>query len=320
MDIDSATAALSPQITHNFIWQIVNSVIDVLRIDIFRTENVCSLRTCLFSIHSILFDNDAMVQDPVLIKYEAKLYYVSLMPRSDIEYVPNAKMLFLGLIWPVLRNYGWRVITNKESNEVSYIPRVMSPKRLGTIRDRVRVRTKRSLKAAGFHLIPKTAKRLLVAITNKALEDDDTDLVYDKKHTVEAILDKFLASLLERFNVLKDFARFRVNEITTNIVIAMGECFDSCASMISPISTLSPYWNVAGESVVRPIAAYRCEYLIPFLFNFVSRAAIQASSDVDTTAIGDAVHGLAFDLLTYISEHHQEFFDHRFQPDRKSVV
>jgi hypothetical protein len=320
---EAATESQQSQISHNFIWQVVNSVFDVLRIDIFKTENVCTLRTCLLSIHSILFDADAIVTDPILIKYEAALSYASPMPRSDIDFVPNTNMLFLGLIWPVLRNCGWRIVINKESNEVSYIPKAMSQKRRGAmrkLRDRLKVRTKRSLKVAGFHLIPKAAKRLLVAITSKTLEVEDADVVFDKRYTVEAILNKFLASLYERFTALKDFAKFRVNEISRNIVMAIGECFDSCASMLSPISTLSPNWNVAGESVSRPIAAYRCEYLIPFLFNFVSRAAFQASSDVEVIVVGDAVHGLALDLLTFISEHYQEFFDRKFQPPLEEYV
>ena len=310
-------------IPHNFIWQVVNSVFDVLRIDIYRTENASTLRTCLLSIHSILFVDDAIVNDPILCKYETKLYYASLLPRSDIDYVPNTNMLFLGLVWPILRNYGWRIAINKESNDVTYTPYSMSQNRRGAmkqLRDRLRVRTKRTFKFAGFHLLPKMAKRLLVAITNNSCDGVDTDIAYDKNYTVEAILDKFLVSLLNRFATLKDIAKFKVNEITRNVVTAMGECFDTCAPMLLPISTLSPHWKVDGASISRPITAYRCEYLIPFLFNLVSRATFQASSDVDAVVVGDAVHGLARDLLIYISEQYQEFIDQRFHPPFEEFV
>jgi hypothetical protein len=102
--------------------------------------------------------------------------------------------------------------------------------------------------------------------------------------------------------------------------MAMGECFDSCASMLPAITTLSPCWNVDDASIRRPIAAYRCEYLVPFLFYFISKAAIPASPDDEGTAIGDNLHGLALDILTYICEHHQEFFHPRFQPSIEEYV
>ena len=306
----------SSDVSHNFIWQVVNSVFDVLRMDLFLKKNSDNLSTCLSSIHSVLFDAETISQDPILVKYNEELCYVSPMPRSDIDYIPNSKMLFMGLVWPVLRKYGWCTNVNKESNDVSFAPTFTSQKRsraMKHLRNQRKVKSKRCSRAAGFHLLPKTAKRLFVAITNEN-NDDDANVAYDEKYTVEAILENFLASLCERFNMMKDFTKFKVNEVTRKVVSAIGELFDSCASMLSPISKLPTYWNVDGENLNRPIAAYRCEYLIPFLFNFISKTAFQSSSDTTEAVVGNAVLGLAYDLLTYISDHYQEFFDESFQP------
>lgn len=318
---ESPTSVVSP----SFIWQVVNSAFDVLRIDMFLTKDSDNLSTCLSSIHAVLFDTDSIVQDPILVKYNEELCYASPMPKSDIDYTPNTKMLFVGLVWPVLRNYGWCIIVDKDSNDVSYVPASVSQKHSGAVkhlRDQQKVKStsKRGTKAAGFHLIRKTAKRLFVAITNETHDDDDTEVAYDKQYTVEAVLDKFLASLCGRFSTMKDAPKFKVKDVARKVVSAIGELFDSCALMLAPISKLSPCWNVDGENIIRPISAYRCEYLIPFLFSFVSKVKSQASFDTAESVVRNALLGLACDLLTYISLHYQEFFDKSFQPPIEEYV
>lgn len=335
MDVDGSTTSAeknghcqtqrestSSAISSDFIWQFLNSLFDILRIDIFMTKKSDTLNSTLMSLRSILFDTDATLQKPIPVTYDEELYYSSSMPRSDVDYTPNSKMLFLGLVWPVLRNNGWRIAIEKDDNKVTYVPKAVSQKRWGAMKqrhDRQKVVTKRSLKVAGFHLIPKTVKRLLVAIANKS-HGDDSNAGYHRTYTVEAVLERFLASLYVRFDSLKDFEKFKVNEFIRKIVFTIGECFDDCASMLVPIANLSPCWNIDGEPVRRPIAAYRCEYLIPFLFNFVSKESLQNSFNIKASPVGDAVHGLACDLLSYISEHYQEFVDQSLQPPLEEYI
>jgi hypothetical protein len=324
--IEANTSISVVELSVNLIWQVVNSVLEATRLDLLHQTNTNNLQSVLSSVHSILFTSDAIVPDPLKIKYNPTLSYAVSSIIPDTSYVPNTSMIFLGLVWPVLRKYGWRIIVGSSPNIISFMPKSVSRKRWGEIkqrRDRQSVKLDRDLTYSGFHLIPKTAKRLLLTITSEAVEsasDSTINLAYDKNHTVIAVLNKFEAWLLERFDMLNDSTMVTITEDVDSIVVTLGECFDSCAQLLSPITNLSPCWNFDGEPISRPVAAYRCEYLVPFLVNFLSSDALKLIWDTDSNFVDSDAQGLACDLLYFISNHYKDLFDQRFHPPAEEYI
>jgi hypothetical protein len=304
-------------ISDDLIWQIVNSAFEAIRFDFFRTDNSDRLQVVLSSLHSSIFNGGALVQDPQPIEYTQVL---SVATANFVDYVPNTYDLFLGLIWPTLGKHGWRILVGNSPNDVTFIPKSLSRKRLGTMsRYQVRHGFKSRPGKYGLHTLSKTTKRLFLAVANEIGEsanNDDMpiDAVYDPKRTTSGVLDQFRAWLNTKFEMYNDLAKLIVNEKIDIAIRAIEECFDSCAPMLAPISNLPPYSNVDGVEKNRPVDAYQCEYLLQFLVSLLLTRETRSDSNNHGIVFAHDVRAFACDLLLYISEHYKDVFDERFHP------
>jgi hypothetical protein len=313
--------APSNEFSEDLIWQIVNSVFEAIRFDFFYLDNSDMLQNILSTLHAIIYDEDSMVLDPQPMMYNEVLTVPSKLSFLDVECVPSTYELFLGLVWPTLRNSGWRILVGSAQDDISFLPKSMSRKRWDAMRrlqDRQNITLDRDLKY-GVHSLSKITKRLFLAVTNESFDssnsdnDMSVDVSYDPTRSVKAAFDRFQTWLHSKFVRSNDVSKGIAQEIIGSTVLALEECFDSCAAMLAPIPSLPPCFD--GEEK-RPVNAYQSEYLLPFLVSLLSVKELK-SATVDTMndiLIDDDLRAFVCDLLLYLSLHCKDLFDERFHP------
>jgi hypothetical protein len=324
-ELTSASSGKAPSndFSEDLIWQIVNSVFEAIRFDFFHLDNSDMLQSILSTLHAIIFDEDSMVMDPQPMLCNEMLSVPTNLYRPDVEWFPSTYELFLGLVWPTLRNSGWRIFVGSAIDDVTFMPKSISRKRWDAMRrfqDRQSLTLDRDMKY-GVHSLSKTTKRLLLSVTSESFDSSNSDNVmsvdvcYDPTRSVKAVFDGFRTWLHSKFGSSNDFTKDVAQEAIGSAILALEECFDSCAAMLPPIPSLLPCFDGVDEEK-RPVNAYQSEYLLPFLVSLLSIKELKlATGDSrNDILVGDDTRAFVFDLLLYLSLHYKDLFDERFHP------
>lgn len=315
-DVRDGIMTLSAEWYRDLFWQIVSSSIESL------VSNLDSNETDHRDHAKILanvrrFVVDSPVKDPRPIAYRQKLTVVAT--QRIVDYVPSSYEFFLGLVWPALRDHKWRMVVGASPSEVSFYPKALGKARPGTIaqlRDRKSARSADAESLMGLVAASKTAKRLLVAISESNASTDETmessDAAYDPERTVKAVVDQFRSWLTAKFADDDDFSKVYAGAKINQVVHCIQDCFDECAPMFSTIPGLPP----RPEEGRRPTEAHQCEYLMQFLL--LLPCALR-DADLKKKDMNDCID-VVQDLLSYVAEHHRDIFDKRFHPPKEEYI
>ena len=320
--------SVSNDISDDLIWQIVNLIFETVRLDFSHIDISDMLQSILSSVHSIIFDEDSIVMDPQPLRYREVLSVPLTLSCPDADFLPKTYDLFLGLVWPALRNCGWRIFVGAALDDVTFIPKSMSRKRWDMMRrlqGRQSLNVDRTLKY-GVHSLSKTTKRLFLAVSSESVDsginDMSIDVVNDPTRSTKAVFDRFGEGSLSQFENSSNEAKHIAEEVIRNAIHALEECFDSCAAMLVPIPSLPPSTDVDGHEKIRPVDAYQSEYLLPFLFSLLSIKELKSTpgGSMNEVVINDDFRAFICDVLYYLSIHFKDLFHERFHPPFEEYV
>lgn len=263
----------------------------------------------------LVISREAFRSKPMPVLYQQRL----TLPKSSTvdEYVPCAQPLFLGLVWPALRDAGWRLEAGDSPSQVFFYPKGNGQNHsynLKRRRDHSRMLLKTHLTEAGFGRHARTCKRLILAIADNG---------FGHRHDVSANQsderEASVADIFELFHVFvaKKFAeKDKIDQSTklSAVLKCISTCFDSIAHRFTPIRGLKGAADVeAGQS---PMHVYSGEYIMPFLLALPDALH---HDDIPKVVKADVLE-IARDLQRYICAYHDELFAPRFQPPRELYV
>eukprot|EP00977_Amphora_coffeiformis_P014830 scaffold4231_cov110-Amphora_coffeaeformis.AAC.1 len=220
---------------------------------------------------------------------------------------PDTEQFFLGIVWPVLREFGWRIEVEKfPSERVFAAPRWKGDQqKLGklaklakTHRDRRRQNLAREVNQIGFGAISKLTKRLFVASGGSTKDGEPLGKPVSgrKVMPVRKICDKFLESIKASATVNDSEVMERAGEIIDQVI----ECFDALAPAIQS-TTLERV--TASEK-------YGGDVFLQFLLVL---PALLGRSEVELQEMNDSLE-LVHELTHFMTNNHAEVFPAGTQP------
>lgn len=230
------------------------------------------------------------------------------IPSDPIAVVqPKTEQFFLGIVWPVLREFGWRIeVDNFPTDRVFAAPRWKGDQqKLGklaklakTHRDRRRQNLAREVNQIGFGAISKLTKRLFVASGGLAREGEAVGKPASgrKLMTVRKICDKFLDSIKSLTTVDDPEVMNRAREIIEQVI----ECFDSLASSIQSTSLER---GTASEK-------YGGDVFMEFLLVL---PALLGRSELELQEMNDSLE-LVHELTHFMTNNHADVFPAGMRP------
>lgn len=309
-DIRSGHAYLSSDWYRCHFWRIVATVLSAFRGNLAEYSEVSAYEfdKVLSLAGPLVISREAFRSKPVEVSYKQRLRLPQIDDKND--YALPSEPLFLGLVWPVLRDSGWQLEAGGTPSEVYFHPKAHARKQMFDLKRRRnydRMLLKREISKAGLGQLTKRSKRLLVAVAANGTAKDNVDQndttesstqidPYGATYSVAGILQSFSTFLAKR--VSEKGGSDQSAKITA-IVDLIGKCFDSLARNFPPIQGLKGAVEV-GEGQ-RPIYIYSGEYLLQFLFLLPD-----ALQQEDLSKDSMSVLAIAQDLLRFISAKRQE--------------
>ena len=223
---------------------------------------------------------------------------------------PQTEQFFLGIVWPVLREFGWRIEVQNFPSERSFV----APKwkgdqqKLGklaklakTHRDRRRQNLAREVNQIGFGALSKLTKRLFVASGGMSKDSDSLGKPIGgrKVLTVQKICDKFIESIEAASATKDDDVIDRVKDITSQVIA----CFDSLAPRIQ------------STSVERGSASekYGADVFMQFLLVL---PALLGRSEVELQEMNDSLE-LIHELTAFMMHNYSDLFPPSLRPPQE---
>jgi hypothetical protein len=219
------------------------------------------------------------------------------------EYEPHSSPFFLGLMWPLLRQAGWKIEVGDDQSGVTYLPPGRNKARGGSHtklakleKAKQRAKLANQTKNLGLGYIPKRIKRLFVntASVDENAEPDESAL------SVTEALTQFFFSLQASLDEDKEGQK-RVEEVVNQI----STCFDELAPRLMYKEEQDRY-RVTGNQ--RSCDVYGCEYLMRLLL--VMPSMLQ-QSDLTVQQVDDTL-GVVRELTNFMAINHSNLFDESF--------
>lgn len=226
-------------------------------------------------------------------------------PLANLQ--PPTEQFFLGIVWPVLREFGWRIELEEFPNKRAFVaPRWKGDQqKLGklaklakTHRDRRRQNLAREVNQIGFGALTKLTKRLFVASGGLTKEGDALakPALGRKVLTVNKICDKFIEHL-ESTAELDGEVLERVKDIVDQVV----ECFDSLAP------------SIQRDTGDRPSEKFGADVFMQFLLVL---PALLGRSEVGLQEMNDSLE-LVHELTAFMSFKHMDVFPGALRPSQE---
>lgn len=231
---------------------------------------------------------------------------VSVPPSPIADVQPHTEQFFLGIVWPVLREFGWRIQVESFPSERVFAAPLWKgdQQKLGklaklakTQRDRRRQNLAREVNQIGFGAISKVTKRLFVASGGMSKDGDSLPKPASgrKLITVRKVCDTFIESLEAAAAQKDDVVLDRAKEIIEQVVA----CFDSLApGMQSTTLERSP-----------PSEKYGADVFMQFLLVL---PALLGRAEVELQEMNDSLE-LVHELTAFMT-HRIDFFPANMQP------
>lgn len=240
----------------------------------------------------------SMASDEVYSKGVAFDKFALILPKSQVNIVPNSLPFFLSLVWPYLRNLSWSMVAGKTPSEIIYSAREQDHTRIGFeqhLREKQREKLKKGVNRIGFGKIDKSTKRLVAKIFVEA-EKSSFDAV--SISTVKDVFDKYgkwLKSLPRVEETKVDEHNSKIDET----VQAVDNLFEAVAPLVAGRSNRKPPPGAGG----RLSEAYPASFLSDFLLvapNVIRQANLSHKSQAESLAV-------MFELTKYFVAHHHDF-------------
>jgi hypothetical protein len=216
---------------------------------------------------------------------------------------PHSSPFFLGLMWPLLRQAGWKIEVGDVQSGVTYLPPGRNKARGGSHTKRAKIekaqeraKLAKQTKNLGLGYIQKRNKRLFVntASIDENAEPDESAV------TVTEALTQFLFSLQAGLDEDKESQK-RVHEVVDQI----STCFDELASRLLYKEERDRYEVTGGQ---RSCDIYGCKYLMRLLL--VMPSMLQ-QSDLTVQQVDDTL-GVVRELTNFMAINHLDLFDESF--------
>ena len=218
-------------------------------------------------------------------------------------YEPHSSPFFLGLIWPLLRQAGWKIEVGDVQSGVTYLPPGRNKARGGSQtklakleKAKQRAKLANQTKNLGLGYIQKRNKRLFVSTASV----DEIAELDESAGTVTEALTQFLFSLQASLGEDKEGQK-RVQEVVDQI----GTCFDELAPRLLYKEEQDRYEVTGGQ---RCCDLYCCKYLMRLLL--VMPSMLQ-QSDLTVQQVDDTL-GVVRELTNFMAINHSDLFDESF--------
>jgi hypothetical protein len=217
--------------------------------------------------------------------------------QGAIPYQPQSSQFFLGLIWPLLKQSGWKLEVGQLSSNVTFFP----PGRKKDARTRLlkreasrhRANLTKKTNDLGLGCVPKSTKRLL--INSSAIEDEGK--FADKRTSVRGVLKTFYSTFRDALADDSEGLR-RIQEILRLV----ESFFEELAPKLLYKEESEKYKLAEGQRMSKVLG---CEYLMRLLFvmpNMLQQSDLSIQETDDTL-------GIVRELMEYLAANHEECFD-----------
>jgi hypothetical protein len=217
-------------------------------------------------------------------------------------YEPHSSPFFLGLMWPLLRQDGWKIEVVDAQLGVTYLPPERNKARCGSHaklakleKAQQRAKLAKQTNNLGLGYIQKRNKRLFV--NTASVDENEPD---ESAGTVTEALTQFLFSLQASLDEDKEGQK-RVQEVVDQI----STCFDELASRLLYKEDQDRYEVTGGQ---RCCDVYGCKYLMRLLL--VMPSMLQ-QSDLTVQQVEDTL-GVVRELTNFMAINHSDLFDESF--------
>jgi len=242
------------------------------------------------------------------------------------SYSPKSQPLFLKIIWPRLRTYGWRIdFCQNNPEEVSYLSPGASRSRKrklaadsSQLRDRDIARKKskllNELGETSLLNIPRSLKFILINSLDYMSQMDDTEdndaFPVSPNRTVKKILENYAESIRIHF---EKKSKLGVWEKTKVIVDGLLSYFDELVPLLLFPSEKSRHTKITDGR--RHSDLYGCEYLLRMLMILPSLLRDLSVSAEETKKISFVVE----DVTNFLDSCSKDIFDEMFLPPMKET-
>ena len=220
---------------------------------------------------------------------------------------PETEEFFLGIVWPILREFGWRIEVESFPSERSFV----APKwkgdqqKMGKLaklakahRDRRRQNLAREVNQIGFGAMTKLTKRVFAASggMKKGGSALGKPAAGRKIVTVENICENYLKSLEQAAIQKDDVVVARAKEIVQEVIT----CFNSLASKI----------HASAADSVAPSQKYGADVFMQVLLVL---PALLGRAEVELQEMNDSLE-LVHELTAYVAHEHGSIFPPSIRP------
>ena len=229
-------------------------------------------------------------------------------PTTD-GVVPGSYQFFLGIVWPALRNHGWRLDAGDSPSDVVFSPpklghrkRTSESKKEGA---KKRLRLSREVDRIGWGSVRKSTQRI-VAATAPNMEKNEQEKI--SSTSVIETIGRHLDWIQEELNDEGTFCSERAGLISD----AIRNCFDA----LSPFMSSEVGWNALPKSSDTPSKIYTTEALLHVLLVLPS---ILRQASLPLQEISDSLQ-IVQDLVDFITKDAETLFDKDVLPPREKYV
>jgi len=225
-------------------------------------------------------------------------FVVPSLPKD--MYQPHSLQFFLGIVWPILREFGWRVEVVTYPSETKYIAPQWrgDQQKQGKLaklakqqRDRRRAELSRGVNQMGLGTLPKFTKRLFIASKPSEKDGSSEDKKSKTTKPVSAIVELFLKSSFEEGKKSLEKAK--------EVIDLILQCFDEQApSLCKEVNELA----LDDSKPARDICSI--DIFMQFLLVLPS---LLTQSDLPLQEINDSLQVIQ-DLTAFCNEHCQDVF------------
>jgi MRG len=232
---------------------------------------------------------------------------------------PPSFPFFLGLVWPKLRAFGWRLEAGETPPTVTFIApdiKVIPSKRSNPWkqrRDVLRTKLARATNQTGLGNLTKVTKRVVISVIPHP-EGDAAASEPDESKGVST------AEALQRFllHVQDDLEDDTTRELAARVVNLVRTCFDELAPNMTSVVDVEGEAEPPPESQTAgaPSDRLSCDYLLRFLLVLPS---ILRQSELPLQEINDCTEVVS-QLASWMTLKHASLFHKKFHPSKESYA
>jgi hypothetical protein len=237
------------------------------------------------------------------------------------KHVPGSYQFFLGIVWPALRNQGWRLDAGECASEVVFFPPKTGKRKRAALAkkegNKKRLRLGREVDKIGWGSVKKSTQRLVVAVS--PVEEQEQAEDGSMAITTTAMASSTSVSVAD---ATKQFFEWIEKDLSSDdnecierarsIADALRNCFDKIAPYISD----GAGWSVLPNTTGNPSATYGAEALLLLLLVLPS---LLRQSSLPLQEISDSLQ-IIQDLADFFTADSEKLLDKRCRPSEEHYI